>query len=247
MRLFICAFLLVGISSSSSIAATYSTTPVIDGTRYRSGFPFPTFVFDSSTASLKASFTQSASSGLRVFISEYFFAMEFALPSLPPGFIVKNATLSWIEQADFLRPGNEHPLLGYSGNGSLGAGDFFNGVALLTTVSNGVNAGPISFDVTSFVGGLILNGDSYAGFSVQNAGYYQTQSGTFPFVSTFTEVATYQIAGRLDANPANRPMLVITSVPEAHSGILVSFVMLIVGLSVRGRLHRIMLRQAAPA
>jgi hypothetical protein len=158
---------------------------------------------------------------LQVFITEYFLAMEFPLPSLPAGFIVTGAQVSWVETSDFLRPGNQHPLYGYAGNGSLESTDFFGGSLLTPTVSNGVNDGRVSIDVTSFVADRYQAGGLFAGFSIQNAGYYQTQSGTFPFISTFTEVGTYQLSGRLAADPTQRPTLTITAVPEASSWLLV--------------------------
>lgn len=207
-------------ASSLALADTFTTTPVIDGTRKRTGFPFPTFTFDSTTGSLRASFTQSASSGLQVFITEYFLSMEFSLPSLPAGFVVTGANVSWVETSDFLLPGNQHPMYGYVGNGSLESTDFFGGTLLAATVSNGLNDGRVSFDVTSYVSSRYQAGDLFVGFSIQNAGYYQTQSGTFPFFSTFTEVGTYQLAGRLAGDPLLRPTLTITAVPEASSWVL---------------------------
>jgi hypothetical protein len=212
------------LSGSVAWADTFTVTPAIDGTRWRTGFPFPTFTFDSSTGNLQSWFTQSASGGLRVTINEYYLAMEFLLPTLPSGFVVTAADLSWVETGDSLRPGNVHPLYGHAGNGLLDSPDFFSGALLLATVSNGVVDGPVTIDVTQFVANRYQAADAYAGFSIRNAGYYQTQSGTFPFISTYTEVGTYQLMGRLAGEASLRPTLTITAVPEVSSCVLVSIV-----------------------
>jgi hypothetical protein len=221
------------VATSFVSAADYSVEPTVDGTRRRTGFPFPVFQLDTSSSILSSSFTQSASSGLQVFITENTPSMEFALPVLPAGFTLKQATLSWVETSDFLRPGNVHPLYGYAGNGVTEVADSFGGSLLVASVSNGVVDGRVRFDVTPFVADRYLAADGFVGFSVQNGGFYQTQSGSFPFISTFTEVGTYQIWGRLAADRSTRPILELSAIPEGSVGTLIGVGLLVLGL-IRG-------------
>lgn len=193
--------------------ATFATDiildPVIDGTQQMTGFPFPSFTYNTSAAAMQASFSQ-VQSHANVSRTENKFAMEFDLSTIPAGNVVTSATLSWTELTDFLSPGNTHPLAGYTGDGLLTGTDFFGGVSL-GQVANAVNDGRVSVDVTTFLADRVDAGDAFVGFSVVNGGYYTTSTGMF---SSYTTVGTYQIASRLHGDPNARPQLVVTVVPE---------------------------------
>ena len=86
--------------------------------------------------------------------------------------------------------------------------------AALVAVADGVNEGRVQFDVTGFVADRVAAANHYVSFAVNNGGYYSESTGPFGSVTT---VSTYSIAGRLDADPAARPTLTLTVVPEASA------------------------------
>ena len=208
------AFSTILLCGQPALAEVVPLTPSIDGVQTRTGFPFPTFTYNTTGASIQSSFSQVASHA-NVSINEQMLAMEFDLSSIAPGSLLISAILSWTERSDFLSPGNTHSLIGAVGDGVLNTANY-NGTNL-GIVSNGVNDGLVSFDVTFFLADRLAAADHYVSFAVNNGGYYQTSSGPF---SSVTIVSSYSIASRLDANPNARPQLVLTVIPEAQSYVM---------------------------
>lgn len=208
---------IVGFTSRQGRAADVTLEPIIDGTQQTTGFPFPSSTYTTTADSLRANFSQSQSHA-NVSRTENKFAMEFDLSSIPTGSVVTSATLSWTELTDFLSPGNTHPLTGYVGDGAFTHADFFGGTSL-GQVASGTTDGRVSFDVTSFIADRVAAANHYVGFAVTNGGHHTESTGMF---SSFTTVGTYQIASRLQTDPAHRPRLAITVVPEASSPCLVA-------------------------
>ncbi len=113
-------------------------------------------VFDSFSPSLGA-VTNNGWSSLRT-------AFEFNLSSLPPNATINSASLTInFQNTQGTRTLEMH---GYAGDGTVQLSDFaLNGLVAATSVGQKPGWQTLTFDVTSFVTGLVGNSETFAGFN----------------------------------------------------------------------------------
>ncbi|MBY0588390.1 hypothetical protein K2X85_14545 [bacterium] len=201
--------------SSSMHAAVITLTPIMDGTYLTTKTTGNPAVETVDTTQL---FLLSQRDVIRNAFSSYVsgnenrIGMEFDLSVLSSLGPVTSAVLLWTELVEVGSP-NTHNLRGADGTGSLSFSNWSSS-ALLGNANDGTIDSPASFDVTSTVQQFDTNGNQYGRFFISSGNGNITSAGGGNFRS---RVSPYQIASRLSATP---PQLVITTVPEAGSLVL---------------------------
>jgi hypothetical protein len=109
----------------------------------------------------------------------------------------------------FTNPGSLG-IFGYVGNGAADLSDFEAGVFLSSVdISSSSPGDPVSFDVTPFVNQRVINGDSFAGFSIRalNLGGLVLGGRNFPGSSARLIVETTEVA-----EPVPEPTTILGSI-----------------------------------
>lgn len=92
-------------------------------------------------------------------------AMEFALPTIPPGAGILDSMLTF--SFGFIEGVRQIALYGYTGDGSIQLTDMSSGVLLGSTTLFPSNSQTVVFDTTLFMKLLYSGGSTFAGFNVR--------------------------------------------------------------------------------
>jgi hypothetical protein len=191
-------------------SAVFTLYPVIDGTVTR-GVRSTGQVTTTIDTAQEVLFSDRTTTVTQTFTKRL--EMEFDIASLNPLLTIQRVQFQWTEALDELSSVVRSLLAGV-GNGVIGPATFLETVIDLGPVGNGILDARKSVDIP--LGPGVWSPSSFPLLSVSVLG---------------NSPEDYNIYGRLASDPALRPALIITAVPEASSIMLLASILLIVGIA----------------